>query len=425
MENHPIPQDVTGFQFRLIGDMTVKQFAFLGGGGLLGWFFFAIMPIPALIKLPLAIGIAGAGAALAFVPIEGRPMDVMVINFAKALFTPTLYMYKKNGGLLSFTAVHTVAPKVASAKTTATPDTKNQVHDSSLKLQQYLNSLPQAPKNALDEKEMVFFQSISQGFGASPTASQTPIQAYAQQQPQAPKGPEYKPAPQPKPQEEPAPTQAAADTEEKLQKEEVLVKQALDMAKQEEQKEQQQHPGAMVSHEKVEELEKEMQDIMMQKQQLEGQLLRLQQQMQAKPTGPVFTPTQTTAPVATKAPKVTQNVRTIPKGMENQAGILKAPDAPNVIMGIIKDPRGNLLANILVEVKDKDGSPVRAFKTNQLGQFASATPLLNGTYTVSFEDSSGKSKFDTIEITADGQVLQPLEIISTDEREQLRKSLFG
>ena len=41
MDNHPIPQDVTGFQFRLIGDMTIKQFAYLAGGMILAWIFLA------------------------------------------------------------------------------------------------------------------------------------------------------------------------------------------------------------------------------------------------------------------------------------------------------------------------------------------------------------------------------------------------
>ncbi|EKD47460.1 MAG: hypothetical protein ACD_66C00049G0001, partial [uncultured bacterium] len=28
MEQHPVPQNVTGFQFKLIGDITLKQFAY-------------------------------------------------------------------------------------------------------------------------------------------------------------------------------------------------------------------------------------------------------------------------------------------------------------------------------------------------------------------------------------------------------------
>jgi hypothetical protein len=101
------------------------------------------------------------------------------------------------------------------------------------------------------------------------------------------------------------------------------------------------------------------------------------------------------------------------------------PQLANLLVGIVKDPRGNILSNILVEVKDSQGNPVRAFKTNTLGQFASATPLLNGTYTLVFEDPQGKQKFDAVEITADGSIISPLEVISSDAREELRKELFG
>jgi len=100
-------------------------------------------------------------------------------------------------------------------------------------------------------------------------------------------------------------------------------------------------------------------------------------------------------------------------------------DAANLISGIVKDPRGNVLPNILIEVKDKDGNPVRAFKTNPLGQFASATPVINGIYTITFEDPNVKQRFDTVELQAEGEVMQPLEVISIDAREDLRKELFG
>lgn len=111
--------------------------------------------------------------------------------------------------------------------------------------------------------------------------------------------------------------------------------------------------------------------------------------------------------------------------MATAVGTPFVPDVPNLITGIIKDSRGNVLPNILIEVKDKDGNPVRAFKTNPLGQFASATPLLSGTYTISFEDPQGKHSFDAVEITANGEVLLPFEIISIDARERLRQELFG
>src|SRR3989344_3191988 len=99
MENHPIPQDITGFQFKLIGSMTIKQFAYLVGGVILGWLVY-IFPIPILLKIPLGISFIVFAFLLAFVPFSGRPMDVMLINLIKALLSPTQYVYKKEGGNL-------------------------------------------------------------------------------------------------------------------------------------------------------------------------------------------------------------------------------------------------------------------------------------------------------------------------------------
>ena len=36
METHPVPQNISSYEFRLVGDMTLKQFLYLAGGILLG-----------------------------------------------------------------------------------------------------------------------------------------------------------------------------------------------------------------------------------------------------------------------------------------------------------------------------------------------------------------------------------------------------
>jgi hypothetical protein len=118
------------------------------------------------------------------------------------------------------------------------------------------------------------------------------------------------------------------------------------------------------------------------------------------------------------------SVRQVPASQTRSVGIPATPEAPNLVTGIIKDPRGNPLPNILVEIKDKEGNPVRAFKTNGLGHFASATALLDGSYTIEFEDIKAENKFQKIAFEAKGQVIMPFEIISTDKREELRKELF-
>ena len=107
-----------------------------------------------------------------------------------------------------------------------------------------------------------------------------------------------------------------------------------------------------------------------------------------------------------------------------KAGFPDVPDTPNVVMGIVKDPRGRVLPTVLVGIIDQQQVPVRAFKTNALGQFAAATTLADGTYTVLLEDPRKTNEFEQLSITLDGNIFQPLEIISMDQREKLRRELF-
>lgn len=97
IEQHPIPQDVAGYKFRLIGDMTLKQFIWLAGGIILGLFIYQL-PLPFFFKYPLAAIAVGLGAGIAFVPIEGRSMDKWLIAFIKSIYSPTQYVWKKGGG---------------------------------------------------------------------------------------------------------------------------------------------------------------------------------------------------------------------------------------------------------------------------------------------------------------------------------------
>lgn len=361
MDNHPIPQDVTGFQFRLIGDMTIKQFAYLAAGVILAWIALSL-PIFFLFKFPFVVFFAGTGIILAFIPLGGRPADTMIFYFFKAVFSPTQYSYSG-----------TPAPTTTLG-----------------------NNIPEEKKG--EEKPVEKVQMTNQ----LPPAS-LPLPS------------EEKKAAEP----EPIVISASEENENaQLKEEAVSVEHALQEAKQEEEKAAQGTQQAEEAHRKVADLESELQSIQEQKQHLEQQLLELQKQLAQKNASAVFTPT-------TATPAVTENVKKIPPAMGKSVGAPFVGDAPNLIAGIVKDPRGNVLPNILIEVKDKDGNPVRAFKTNPLGQFASATPVISGTYTISFEDPNGKQRFDSIEITANGDIMQPLEVISIDAREDLRKELFG
>jgi len=148
---------------------------------------------------------------------------------------------------------------------------------------------------------------------------------------------------------------------------------------------------------------------------------------EAIPQTPTPMTTTTVAPSPTPAvtPNETINVTSVAPAASLKAGFPELPDTPNIVMGIIKDPRGRIIPNILVEIMDLQGIPVRAFKTNALGQFAAATPLPNGEYNVVLEDPRKQNEFEQIQITLNGEIFQPLEIISVDQREKLRRELFG
>ncbi len=406
MENHPIPQDITGFQFKLIGDMTVKQFAYLATGVVIGWITF-ILPLITIIKIPLAGISILLGVGFAFFPIEGRPMDLMISNFVKALFSPTQFVYKKTGGHLWL-----LVPRLAQSQKQQQAQQEAQTASlSGQALKDYLNALPKRSKNQLDQKEMVFFESLANLQANSPTPQlqmpqPTIPHAFANQVPQKQPAPVVKE------------TETPSEEEEILRKEAQILQQQLAQAKVQEtmQSGSEEYKQA---HLKVLELENLLSDTAKQKQNLEGQIAELQKKLTDEKKD-VYTPS-----IAKEPKKETQNVRSIPEGLGKSIGLPIAPEFPNLVTGIVKDPRGNPLANILVEIKDADSNPVRAFKTNPLGQFASATPINNGTYTIEFEDPKAENKFDIIQFSATGQIILPIEVLSVDTREELRRSLFN
>lgn len=435
MDNHPIPQDVTGFQFRLIGDMTIKQFAYVAIAGVLVvilWY----LPVFILIKAFLIPLFGLTGLALAFLPVEGRPLDLMASNFLKALFTPNQYVFQKAGGGLSFLNLPQDTYFQPAAKDSNHPHPEDDLRKKEL-LASYLNQTDHVSKNPLDSKETQYLTGLFSTQPTSPVTALPPAplqpQAVAQDAAQA-TAIQLSSAPQPPTTtqdisiphtapvqiQEPAknePAQAAnSDSEEALEKQAEAVQHELEAAKIKEATQKSTEEG-IAAHEKVIELDKKLQDIYSEKQRLEQELLELKKQL-GKSNDQAKTPTQAVEKAET------QNVRKIPQSMSKKAGMPTPPDVPNLLMGIVKDSRGNVLPNILVEVKDQQGNPVRAFKTNPLGQFASATTLQNGVYTLAFEDPQKQHRFELIELIVNDQIIQPLEIISVDAREELRQQLF-
>ncbi|MEN9328794.1 MAG: gwa2 protein [Candidatus Parcubacteria bacterium] len=95
MEQHPIPRQITTFEFKLIGFMTLHQFLYLLAFIPPAFIVYKLFPIP-ILNVILALLIFGIGAVMAFIPYQDRPLDQWIKNLWKRLNSPTQYTYHKH-----------------------------------------------------------------------------------------------------------------------------------------------------------------------------------------------------------------------------------------------------------------------------------------------------------------------------------------
>lgn len=324
---HPVPQNITSFEFRLIGDMTLKQFLYLavGVGTSYITFVFLATRVP-FFAWPVMVISAISGIAFAFLPISDRPLDYWVRAFLKAVYSPTKRVWQKNGHLFS------AEPLFAS------------------RLNIYLS--PQLP----------------------PLVQPQTIAAELQTLP--PKQP---------PSQSPG---ADLPTSEELTQTVELAKQAqsLQVKILESQRELNQIRDKPDIDE-FNEVFNNLQTLVQEAQSIKKQLAILTKEPQIE-----------TPPVKIEVVKPPQQKQTQ----------LTLTTFPNVINGIVTDSTGNYLDGVVVVIHSKEGLPVRALKTNKLGQFTGSTPLPNGIYTIELEKDN--LIFDVLQIELEGKLLPPLAI---------------
>jgi hypothetical protein len=403
MEQHAMPRNITGFQFRLVGDMTLKQFGYLAGGGITAYLIFKTAPFPPIVTITLAVSIALIGAAFAFLPIQERPLDKWLAAFVKSITSPTQFVWRKQNPpldiLINPHLAHVVSPK--------SEIIQNRDKEAKEKLQAYLATIPAAPHETLNAYEKKFVENTISLFNLSKVVvGSTPVPPVS-----LPNQPVPKPIPPhiEKPQvphiqkpvlsDKPAPSQVMTP-----------------------------HPTVSPSPATVppvtqmQNFQKQLSQLANEKQKLEQELYALKQMLTKaqQPESRVVKPVP--AKEATE-PTVKMVSTKTAATMPNQ------PEGPNIILGVIQDMQKRLLPNIIVTIKDKNGLPLRALKTNKLGQFEIATPLPNGTYRLEMEDPLKRFVFDIAEISLSGKILLPIEITAKGEkelmREKLTKELFG
>ena len=425
MEQHPVPQNVTTFQFRLIGDMTIKQFGYLCAGAILAFIAYKL-PLPLIVTWPLAGVLAFLGVGFAFIPVEERPMDVWVFSFFRSIYSPTQYIWshgKPSGSgvtprpqspsVIVPSASHTLPPTTTPPVTPriqerpAQPPTKTIL--SGIFHQLSANTTePNAPPSsvAVPAPSTSIFDGLFTWFRPTHTTPRFAALPTSQPKSAIPSVVGYKPPPESTVSNSTNQTAETQTLQQKIIQLESTLKNLEERLTQK-----------TVTEDRVLELQKNLTDVMKQKSQTEEELITLKRSTQPS-----------TPPPPHDIPRGVVNVISTQEAAV-KVGLPRLTNAPNVITGIIKDDDGNFLPGILVTVTNHEGVPVRALKANKLGQFAASTPLTNGTYFVEIEDPRQRFTFSRVQLTLNGGVVPVIEIIAKSEkvlnRERLAQELFG
>ena len=316
MEQHPVPQHISSYQFRLVGDMTVRQFGFLAGGCIIGLIFYAT-PLAPIIKWPLVALVVFLGFAMAFMPIQERPLDKWIVAFIKAIFSPTQFVWEKQ--VKEPEIFKTGYKKVVFQKKVAPPPNKKQ-------LREYLSTLPTESQSQLDQQEENFIKKSLNMFQLTKM-----------------------------------PTNMAQPTE------------------------------------KIPPIQQPFQPI-----------TKPETAFKPKISYPQKTTTPKRRPFVLPKQPAQPRKPTVEAKFSPELPFPQAPTQPNTLVGMVLDLEGKIIENAIIEIRDTQGIPVRALKTNKLGQFRSVTPLDNGQYEIEAEKEG--YQFDIIKTNLTGAIVEPLEI---------------
>lgn len=516
MEQHPVPQHMASFEFKLFGNLTVRQFTTLSIPMSVAAAIFFSQLTPYL-RIPLAGAFALLGLFAALVPIGGRPFDKWVVAFIKAVLSPTQRMWTKEPAIPQFLNV-----------VIKTPQSEDHVPETITaqgreRLKNYLRSLPKGQFTPMDVKEQIAIQRLgleslpyeSQVSGGSlpppilwPTSSTQPLFAQGSL-PQINQTMPVSMAQTP-PQEERYENKLEEslpiiDQHEKaapiinahakpfalpgLQKRlSTQIQKALEIAppvKAQLASEANSTVENVISlstpgqkfrlihgigktrarklhfappegfdlsklpirgerrFEISEELKKRF------SQDTEALFREPGQQpkpltVNRQPSTPTVLPKTENDIAPSSIPRAThfvpkQKISTrihqdvslksqkgpqfdskmtfgadqsknvpLPTNMAGLAKIVPLTNMPNVISGIVTDNQGAPLERVILIVKDKNGVPVRALKTNKLGQFLSATPLSSGSYSLEIESQT--HTFAPFSLNLDGKIVSPMEL---------------
>ncbi len=365
MREHPLPQDVTGYQFHIVGNMTLKQFVEIGVGCVIGFFIYTTNLLP-FIKWPL-IGVTVAmGAFAAFIPFEERPFDHWIITFFKVIYKPTKFFWKRKPKIPDYFLYESKDLPQLPVEVDLTPARRQRIHD-------FITSINQATPEQDPYEEYVQQRAgeIISSF-AFITAQQTQIVKRTQK---------------------PTLTVRVRDLMPEEKEESVnainpvgrmtgMSKKALAASQ----------VAANIAIPTIE-------NVGVQRTSNVG-LNETETNVAGVSSGAAYIePTKQTAKLDEK---ITQTI------FNTDLPFPSTPTQPNKPVGMVLGPNNELLAGAIVEITTTDGVVVRAVKSNSLGQFFITTPLQNGNYIMRVEKDG--FNFDQQQLNLNNQILKPIEV---------------
>lgn len=108
---HRIPQNVTEYESRIIGNFTPRQFIYLAIGGVIVMLLL-MLPFPNIIRI---IGVAITApifVILALASFDGRRTDTWILSFIQSVLKPTIRIWEKEAVPPEFMLPSFVVPKV-------------------------------------------------------------------------------------------------------------------------------------------------------------------------------------------------------------------------------------------------------------------------------------------------------------------------
>lgn len=404
MLEHPIPQDITGYKFHIIGDLTLKQFGEIAGGIVIAIIINAL-GFPGIIKWPFMIFFGGIGFMMAFVPFEERPLDHWIITFVKNIYKPTKFFWRKESKVPDFFLFEkaSTTPAFIEPEIDLSPQRR-------LRMKEYLSSVKatHVSKDAWDSYEENRISLILADFD---TVAVSDVQAKQQI---------IRPDLKIRVRDLKKVGQVQVEKKESQPvKEKVLYKQ-IQIAKQ---------PLASQTSKKQEPLKIEYQqqaqpEIQYQvpKKEVRPQITLMTQKAVVVPEAQYVSVTPQKSEQAqaiyqtVKAPAEYSTIQIIPEKPQEAVKAAQDVDLPfpstpkeaNRIVGMTIDQQNQSIGEAIIEIKTEQGRIVRAVKSNPLGQFFTTTPLQSGKYFIETEKEG--FSFPVLTIVLKNKVVKPIAI---------------